>query len=113
MKERRARREGLARDLIRAVQDTRKAAGFDVSDRITLTVLFDHPGDGEFVARAFEVAGVASETLALAYRLTTRTGELLASGDVTEPEFEAVVAAKTYANVGALTIGVARIGAAS
>jgi isoleucyl-tRNA synthetase len=33
--------EGWAREIVRAVQDARKAAGFDVSDRIALTVVAD------------------------------------------------------------------------
>jgi isoleucyl-tRNA synthetase len=40
------RREGLARDLVRAVQDLRKAAGLAVSDRIELAV----KADGEVAA---------------------------------------------------------------
>jgi isoleucyl-tRNA synthetase len=39
------RREGLARELVRAVQDLRKAAGLEVADRIELAV--EAPGGGE------------------------------------------------------------------
>jgi isoleucyl-tRNA synthetase len=55
------RREGLAREIVRLVQDARKAAGFDVSDRIALGV-----ESGGSVAAAFEAYRdyVAGETLA-------------------------------------------------
>jgi isoleucyl-tRNA synthetase len=57
------RREGLAREIVHAVQAARKAAGLDVSDRIVLTL----GGDAEVLdaARAFE-AYLAGETLAVA-----------------------------------------------
>jgi len=104
--------EGLARDVIRAVQDTRKAAGFDVSDRIRLGLVFDDEADGEAVSAAFDIADVAGETLALAHSVRTRTAELAASGDSGTPiEFEAVVDAGTYANRGAFTVSVGRTGA--
>jgi isoleucyl-tRNA synthetase len=55
------RREGLAREVVHAVQNARKAAGLDVEDRIALTL----GGDAELVdaARAHEPY-VAGETLA-------------------------------------------------
>jgi isoleucyl-tRNA synthetase len=55
------RREGLAREVVRAVQNARKDAGLDVADRIALTL----GGDAELVAavRAHEEY-VAGETLA-------------------------------------------------
>ncbi len=55
------RREGLAREFVRIVQDARKAAGFDVSDRIALGV--ETAGE---LAAALEAhrASVAGETLA-------------------------------------------------
>ncbi|MGZ4456671.1 MAG: isoleucine--tRNA ligase [Nocardioides sp.] len=59
--------EGLARDLVRAVQQARRDAGLDVSDRIALTV-----SGSEVVqaaARTHE-ALVTSETLATAYTVT-------------------------------------------
>ena len=46
------------------MQDTRKAAGFDVSDRIRLDLAFVDPADAQAVASAFGVADVAGETLA-------------------------------------------------
>ena len=55
------RLEGLARELIRAVQEARKAAGFEVSDRIALGV----EGDAGMAAALHAHADhVANETLA-------------------------------------------------
>jgi isoleucyl-tRNA synthetase len=55
------RREGLGREIVRLVQDARKAAGFDVSDRIALGVQI-----GGSVAEAFAAYRdyITSETLA-------------------------------------------------
>ena len=56
------RREGLAREIVHAVQNARKAAGLQVEDRIALGL----GGDEELLAaaRAHE-AYIAQETLAL------------------------------------------------
>lgn len=53
--------EGLARDLVRGVQDARKRAGFEVSDRISLTLSLD--GDAREAAQAWRDL-IAAETLA-------------------------------------------------
>jgi isoleucyl-tRNA synthetase len=56
------RLEGIARDLIRAIQDLRKAAGLQVSDRIVVGVEATGP-----VAEALEAQRdeIAAETLAV------------------------------------------------
>ena len=58
-------REGLARELVRLIQDARKAAGLDVADRIVLTVDAD-----EEVHRALDDHGdwIAGEVLAVDIR---------------------------------------------
>jgi isoleucyl-tRNA synthetase len=53
--------EGLARDVIRAVQQARREAGLDVSDRITLTV---QAADDITAAVRTHQEFVAAETLA-------------------------------------------------
>lgn len=53
--------EGLARDLVRGIQDGRKKAGFEVSDRITLHL--DLTGDAREAAEAWQEY-LMSETLA-------------------------------------------------
>ena len=66
------RREGQARELVRAIQDARKAAGLDVSDRIELGV--SATGD---VASAFDAFRdhVASETLAVELAVAPLDGD--------------------------------------
>jgi len=54
--------EGTARDVIRLVQDARRAAGLDVADRIALTLTL--PAQDAAAARAHE-ALIAGETLAV------------------------------------------------
>jgi len=112
--------EGLARDIIRAVQDTRKAAGFDVSDRIRLQLLFSASEDAAAVAAAFATADVAGETLALDYAVVSPEGtalvgegSVLAAAETIDADHTAVVAAGTYANTGDVTVAVTRIGASS
>ena len=71
-------REGLARDIIRAIQQERKNIGLDVSDRISLTL----DGD-DAVAQAFEAYRelITSETLATEAQLGDVSGEDVAVGN--------------------------------
>ncbi|GAA3209827.1 isoleucine--tRNA ligase [Microbacterium terregens] len=104
--------EGLARDVVRAVQDTRKAAGFDVSDRIRLVLTFRSSTDGEAVASAFDTADVAGETLALQYAVTDAEATVLL-GDATlstaGADHATEFAKGTFANAGDFTVSVSRI----
>jgi isoleucyl-tRNA synthetase len=74
------RREGIAREVVHAVQNARKAAGLAVEDRITLTL----GGDAELLeaARAHEPY-VAGETLAVA---VTYDGAGVADGEAASIE---------------------------
>jgi isoleucyl-tRNA synthetase len=70
-------REGLAREIVRAIQNARKNAGLNVEDRIVLTL----GGDPELLAaaRAHE-AYIAGEVLAV----KVQYDDQLASGEVAE-----------------------------
>ena len=56
------RAEGLARELVRAVQDARKAAGLDVGDRIVLGLRVEGPAEEALGAHR---GWIAAETLAV------------------------------------------------
>lgn len=53
--------EGYTRDLVRVIQDSRKDAGYDIADRIKLSIM----GDATFVANLIQQFGnyVQEETL--------------------------------------------------
>ncbi|WP_105565296.1 isoleucine--tRNA ligase [Microbacterium halophytorum] len=63
--------EGLARDAIRIVQEARKNAGLDVSDRIVLAL---NAGEDEAVALRAHAELIAAETLATAFAVEPTPG---------------------------------------
>lgn len=102
--------EGLARDVIRAIQETRKAAGFEVSDRIELAVIGSDEGD--IAALDAHAETIAAETLAVTARFEQADDPAAgaALGGVTGA-FRATVPSAQYANAGVLVIDVVRSGA--
>jgi isoleucyl-tRNA synthetase len=113
--------EGLARDVIRAAQDTRRAAGFDVSDRIRLDLVFFSDEDARAVASVTEV-DIAAETLAqesrsysaadhasLAVHGDQLPSEWLSSVVLHDAEFYQDFAADQFANAGRLVVAVSRL----
>ncbi|HWT32478.1 MAG TPA: isoleucine--tRNA ligase [Microbacterium sp.] len=101
--------EGLARDVVRAVQDTRKAAGFEVSDRIALSLSFEDEQDAAAVRDAFATADVAGETLAL---VATVNGGVLTGSTfdaAVDPAHTGQFAAGDFANRGAFRVGVTKM----
>jgi isoleucyl-tRNA synthetase len=78
------RREGLAREVVHAVQNARKAAGLDVEDRIALSV----GGDEELIAAAREHQDyIGGETLATSIELDPAA---VAGGEPVEVEGHAL-----------------------
>ncbi|MFM2024278.1 MAG: hypothetical protein RLZZ56_291 [Actinomycetota bacterium] len=65
--------EGAARDLIRAIQQTRKDSGLDVSDRIKLTIAGD---EATLVAIAAHEELIKSETLTLELVTSQSSGDV-------------------------------------
>jgi len=100
--------EGLARDLVRAVQETRRAAGFQVSDRIRLLLSFESEADAAAVT-GFQSL-LSEETLATQVNITTGVpAETVAEIG----GHRAQVRAGQYANEGEITIDVAVLGGAT
>jgi isoleucyl-tRNA synthetase len=113
--------EGLARDVIRAVQDTRKAAGFDVSDRIVLNLFCFDSADAAALKNCGE-ADIAVETLATSFGVHDPDfhAELAGFAGVSPaewlpampggmPEHFALIPAGQYANAGDFVIAVSRV----
>ncbi len=75
--------EGVARDLVRAVQQARRAAGLEVTDRIALAV-----SGGELVRRAADVHGdlVRGETLAESLTVLSELDDLAEGAGVSAAE---------------------------
>ena len=108
--------EGLARDIIRAVQDTRKAAGLDVSDRINLRLYFESADEAASVGAFAEV--IAEETLAPQIEVRSAESfdgsftdlEKLAAAHGTGDAFRSLVPADQYANTAPALVELSRYG---
>jgi len=90
----------------RVVQEARKNAGLDVSDRIVLAL---NAAPAEAAALETHADLIAAETLAVAHAVRSGGAQLIAAGDSDGTvEYEAVIDAGTYANRGAFTVSVSR-----
>ncbi len=112
--------EGFARDLIRAVQDTRKSAGFQVSDRIRLDLVFENKTDADSFDLALGV-DVATETLATSFAThhpstdefpAALPSEWLEARVGAPVEHYVRFEADHYVNLGAVIVAVARVNGA-
>jgi isoleucyl-tRNA synthetase len=82
--------EGLVRELVRAVQDLRKEADYDVSDRITLRVVSGDP----FVKKSLESFGDFLKAETLATTLETVDGESDKKLDFTYEKYKVTLGIK-------------------
>jgi isoleucyl-tRNA synthetase len=96
--------EGLARDVIRVIQDTRKAAGLEVSDRIELRIASTEAADVESLSTHAEM--IAAETLATTHEVSLSAESLDSAPDTRR----ATIEAGQYANGGTLVIDVRKAG---
>lgn len=114
--------EGLARDIIRAVQDARKSAGFAVSDRITLDLVFFSSEDANALKGVTDV-DIAEETLATRFTILSPAevpsyehhreklvSEWIGSVVGIPPEHYSRVEAAHYANSDLFVIALSRSG---
>ncbi|MDQ1528231.1 MAG: isoleucyl-tRNA synthetase, partial [Actinomycetota bacterium] len=102
--------EGLARDVIRSIQDTRKAADFQVSDRIMLEIRGDSDADVSALSRFNDTIG--TETLSVATTISfaedPATDAAMNTGAGSQ---RTTLAAGQYSNEGVLVIDVRKSGA--
>jgi isoleucyl-tRNA synthetase len=104
--------EGLSRDFVRVIQDARKAAGFDVSDRIRLTLYAAEESDR--AAAEAHAAVIARETLALEHRFVQADDpETAAAVAAVAGVHRTLVPAGSYANAGLVVIDVITSGVVS
>jgi isoleucyl-tRNA synthetase len=104
--------EGLSRDFVRVIQDARKAAGFDVSDRIRLTLYAAEESD--WAAAEAHAAVIARETLALEHRFVQADDpETAAAVAAVAGVHRTLVPAGSYANAGLVVIDVITSGVVS
>ena len=97
--------EGLARDVVRAVQDARKSAGLQVSDRISLRLAFGSESERAAVA-SFE-SMIADEVLATSISTSAAEPielETLAALQGEVGAYRAVVPSGRYANTQSIVI---------